>query len=466
MILPPFYGGVASQATRDRTWYNIRNSYLGQDVLYFKIPSKNILQTYLAVDALMYIMPPVGFGSARVSYLNIDTLFFTIPENKSINSYLNFDALYYNPPPEAPDMPLNVYGTAGDGNADLTWTKPYDNRSPITDYHIQYSTSGLAGFGSWENFDDPVSTGTSVYIDQLVNGVNYKFRVAAINSIGTGDYGISNVVSPSPGDQTYCKMLSYLPFDTDFLDQSCISGTVSGIYQNSNSLEISSNEYKYGGASLFLDGQPYSVPSPYYEEYYYEEYVNEYPHLEIGFNQNINWNFSGDFTIEMFIKPSSSTGYGTLLTIRDLMPSWYQDYPNNNYIKLYRNNNSIKFDWNLDFYDLINDEYIYNNQTITANNVNLPTNDWTHLSVIRYNNTIKLYVNGIASGNAITSNVLMNLSGFPIFVGSDIGDIYYQGTRSSDGFGGYIDQLIISRTARYKNNFTPSQYNLLKECNC
>jgi len=464
MILPPFYGGVASHLVKDKSWYRMRSTYLNQDILYFKIPSKTAVSTYLSLDALMYDLP-FTVGPLRASYVNFDTLLFSIPDAKLKNSYLNIDALYYNPPPEAPEIPTNVYALAGDSTVDLSWNRPYDNRSSITDYHIQYSISGVGGFSPWENFDDPVSAVTGVYIDQLVNGVNYQFRVAAINSIGTGDYGYSNIVNPSPGDSRYCTLLSYLPLDIDYLDKSCVSGTVSGLYQEPSSLSITSSSYKYGGSSLFLDGQPHSVLSPYSSEEY-PMYVDEYPHLEIGYNQNINWNLSGDFTIEMFVKPLTSIINDTLFIIRNPTPDFGAEYTTDNYLKLYRLNNSIKFEWNLSFYDFDAEQYINSNQQITANNVNLPTNDWTHLSVIRYNNIIKLYINGIASGNTINSSVPMNLSGLHINIGANIGDMYYEGTRSSQGFGGYIDQLIMSKAAKYKNNFTPAEYTLTKECNC
>ena len=70
----------------------------------------------------------------------------------------------------------------------LTWTAPVRNGgSPIKDYVVQYSTS--ATFASAvTTFTDGVNASTGATVTGLDNGVTYYFRVAAVNSVGTGAY--------------------------------------------------------------------------------------------------------------------------------------------------------------------------------------------------------------------------------------------------------------------------------------
>ena len=99
-------------------------------------------------------------------------------------------------PPTVPGAPTNVAGTAGDRSAALTWTAPAsDGGSPITGYRITPYIGSTA--------QPAVLTGsaaTSYTVTGLTNGTAYTFRVAAINSVGTGpDSSASPPVTPGPG---------------------------------------------------------------------------------------------------------------------------------------------------------------------------------------------------------------------------------------------------------------------------
>ena len=95
--------------------------------------------------------------------------------------------------PSAPtDEPI---GVAGDGSVALTWTVPDDNGAAIIDYVVEYSDDNGV---SWTLFADSISTNTSVTVTGLTNGTPYLFQVAAMNSVGTGDYSpASSAVTPS-----------------------------------------------------------------------------------------------------------------------------------------------------------------------------------------------------------------------------------------------------------------------------
>lgn len=74
----------------------------------------------------------------------------------------------------------------------LSWTAPTSvGGAPIGDYIVQYSTNGT----TWATFSDSVSTSTGVTVTGLTAATNYNYRVAAVNSFGTGQF--SAVVSGS-----------------------------------------------------------------------------------------------------------------------------------------------------------------------------------------------------------------------------------------------------------------------------
>ena len=90
------------------------------------------------------------------------------------------------PQPDPPAAPSALAGTPGNQQVSLSWDAPLnEGGSPVSDYLIQYRTTPS---GPWTVFEDATSTATSVVVTGLTNGTAYDFRVAAVNSAGTGDY--------------------------------------------------------------------------------------------------------------------------------------------------------------------------------------------------------------------------------------------------------------------------------------
>ena len=94
-------------------------------------------------------------------------------------------------------------GTATDGNASasVTWTAPASNGGqPVTGYVVTPYIAGVAQ--ATQTFN---STATTETVTGLTNGTAYTFKVAAINSVGTGaQSAASNSVTPAttPGAPT------------------------------------------------------------------------------------------------------------------------------------------------------------------------------------------------------------------------------------------------------------------------
>jgi hypothetical protein len=101
-------------------------------------------------------------------------------------------------PETLPGQPTNLSGTAGNGQATLSWTAPADNggRNIIT-YKVEYSSNGGS---NWTEYQHPNSSSTSLAVTGLNNGNSYIFRVAATSSVGMGTFSSNsatvNLVAP------------------------------------------------------------------------------------------------------------------------------------------------------------------------------------------------------------------------------------------------------------------------------
>jgi hypothetical protein len=97
-----------------------------------------------------------------------------------------------------PDAPTSVSGTAGNAQVSLTWSAPtYSNGAAITDYTIQFSSNSGS---SWNTFSHAASATASITVTGLTNNTAYIFRIAAVNSVGTGSYSAnSGSVTPVAG---------------------------------------------------------------------------------------------------------------------------------------------------------------------------------------------------------------------------------------------------------------------------
>ena len=78
-------------------------------------------------------------------------------------------------PCTVPDAPTNVSAVRGDRSATVTWTAPYDQGCPISNYTVRASGGATT-----------TATGTSATVPGLTNGTSYTFTVVANNEEGAG----------------------------------------------------------------------------------------------------------------------------------------------------------------------------------------------------------------------------------------------------------------------------------------
>ena len=97
-------------------------------------------------------------------------------------------------PATVPDAPTSLTATVADAEVTLNWTAPAnDGGATIINYIIEYSLN--------EDFSSSTTAEASTLsytVSGLANGTLYYFRVAAVNSAGTGASGTAVSATPAP----------------------------------------------------------------------------------------------------------------------------------------------------------------------------------------------------------------------------------------------------------------------------
>jgi len=139
---------------------------------------------------------------------------------------------------------------------------------------------------------------------------------------------------------------------------------------------------------------------------------------------------TGDFTMEMWLRPTTVTPAFTLVGFRATGTEGL--YPN-----IYVNTNNT-VNW-----------YINTVARITSATNVLTLNDWNSIAIVRYAGNTKMYVNGTQTGStyADTNNYL---AGACIIGAND----FQNG--SSFFIQGNLDEVRFSNVARYTGNYTPA----------
>ena len=141
-----------------------------------------------------------------------------------------------------PDAPTQITCTLGNTIIDLSWNIPNNGGLEILYYHVQYSS--VTHFYNDFIWIDISSNTNYTSITDLINGVPYIFRIAAINSIGSSNYSLNT--------------LEHIPFnivEAPYITNSEIGNNCASIFfTQSNTSGYPITKYKYtlnNGVSFF-----------------------------------------------------------------------------------------------------------------------------------------------------------------------------------------------------------------------
>ncbi|MEI8239765.1 MAG: S8 family serine peptidase, partial [Actinomycetota bacterium] len=102
------------------------------------------------------------------------------------------DKMLYTGTISLPSAPTISSVTPGNANATVVWAAPAtDGDMPITGYRVQRSIDAV----SWTTVGIAAPEAFSLKAGSLTNGVPYKFRVAAINYVGTGPDSAASIAA-------------------------------------------------------------------------------------------------------------------------------------------------------------------------------------------------------------------------------------------------------------------------------
>ena len=196
---PSITTGTVGNAQITLTW-NAPSSNGGANITGYQVQT--------STDGSNWTTAVANTGSTGTSYTvtgltNGTAYYFQVAAINHTVSDLGSFSSSYGPvtPYTTTDAPTSLSGAAGqNGQVPLSWTAPASNGgSAITGYSVDYSTNGTSWTSATTNTG---STTTSYTVTGLTNGTSYYFRVAAINTAGTGAYEYVTNTTTSPGTTT------------------------------------------------------------------------------------------------------------------------------------------------------------------------------------------------------------------------------------------------------------------------
>lgn len=179
------------------------------------------------------------------------------------------------------------------------------------------------------------------------------------------------------------------------------------LFSANGTTQVDTTQSKLGGASLMLNGTTDYLSGP----------------------DSNNWNFEGgDFTIDMWIRPSNIWSFRIL----------YSQYKNvANRQLLYLESGVLKF-------------YSSGSAEISFSGGTVKKDTWQHIALVRNGNTLTLYIDGVSGGSKTVSESLPDIdAGITIGKQDWAGNEFY--------YAGNIEEIAVHKVATWNSNFSPPQ---------
>jgi hypothetical protein len=257
-----------------------------------------------------------------------------------------------------------------------------------------------------------VSSGTATFTGTSTNAAVLEIGgYGAATSVSTGYISDARLVkgsvvytgnfTPPTAPLTAITDTSLL---TNFTNGAIFDNAMMNDLETVGNAQISTSVVKYGTGSIAFDGTG--------------DYLKAPTVLGSGFG-------TGDFTIEFWLYVNSFSSFQTIVATRE--------------------GGNVNNLWNIGF-DSTGTTYLYSDgfygRTATST---ITSGSWIYVAIVRSSSTIKTYINGTQSGSSSANS--QNFIASPIGVGAN--------ADASEPMNGYIDDLRITKYARYTTTFTP-----------
>ena len=280
------------------------------------------------------------------------------------------------------------------------------NGLTVTLYLNGVSVGSSAISGSMKSVTNPVGIGTrGGSAGSLTFGGGYISGARVVN--GTAVY--TSAFTPPTAPPTNITNTSLL---LNFTNGGIYDSTAKNVLETVGNAQVSTTQAKWGTTAIYLDG------------------TGDYAKFQTTGSSNYNFTFgSGDFTIEMWVYPSNTSTVCVLVGQSDNATIGGGSF-------------LIRINGNVDFYS--------GGTAYTCTGASPSANQWSHIAYVRNGTSLKTYLNGTQAGTATlpSSTTAMNVgsTNYPPILGA-----YSDG---SGAFTGYIDDVRISKFARYTANFS------------
>jgi hypothetical protein len=279
----------------------------------------------------------------------------------------------------------------------------YLNGVNIGSYTGSWTTASITNGFYVGKRGDSGTAGTAVYFNGYISGV----RLVE----GTAIYSGNNFNPPStPPTAISGTKLLFNATNSGIIDQ-----TGKNNITTYGAAAVNTTQSKFGGSSLYFDGTNSVITAP---------YISSLHSFHLS-----------DFTVEAWIYPLTYTGMSHGVSI---IPTLIGGMAYN----------TTTADWTFGLNTSgILKFYYYNGAAVSINSTQtVPLNTWSHIAAVKTSSGVSLYYNGtlVVGPTAI--------SGTPSI---QAGTTLTMGAHNSTYMNAYVDDVRISKTARYSANFTP-----------
>ena len=402
MILPPFFG--ANSVYDEDDVKEVSVDYLAADIFTFIDPKATSSVTYLVPDIVSFDTPK---SVSSVTYLSLDALSLPrLPDGVEL-TYEAVDICTFDPPPEPPLISNFLSSVIGDTEIEFSWSTPYDNRSPIIEYILQYSDCFLSdiltedsktiieetNYMTTESQDQITSEDNNELIAEHAKLISDNHRenctfqeydrrkvlienrdrlkantqlfiteqssgIGTLNSVLVQDlvndqphiFRIAAVNAAGTGQFSTTGILTPIGPKHEYCDIKLFMQPNSTIDIAQSLVDHSCREKTIDEvAGVQVSTQPkFGLGSLYFNGVYDSlPSPGTYPHVRVNHNSDItgdDWSLLEDFTIEMWARPSSSTHSDTLISAYTQHADEYgEGETNSNYWRLFRTSTVLTF---------------------------------------------------------------------------------------------------------------------------